>query len=131
MVHCVDEPGIIEEPYYTSHDMARKKGFVVKVQEMYKWKNMPVAQVLFFDCQQFADMLRNDSTDKRLMGAFFSVSFCHFTYGIPADQQVSPTTFLRGLETRSQKDLRRDQALCGVNGHIACLLACLLGLFVG
>ena len=94
MVHCFDELGIIEGPYQTSDNMARKKGLVIKVQEMYKWKNLPVAKVLFCDCQKFADMLRNDSTDKRqLMGDFYSASFAHFVQRIVADQQVSLESF--------------------------------------
>ena len=94
MVHCVDELGIIEEPYQTPHEIARKKGFAVKVQGIYKWKYLPVAKVLFCDFQKFADMLRNDSSDKWLIGNYFSVTwYGNLVHRIVADQKVSPTSF--------------------------------------
>ncbi len=91
MVHCVDELGIIEEPYQTPDNMARKKGLVIKVQEMYRWKNLPVAKVLFCDCQRFAEMLRNNPNGTQVMGAFFSVTWHHLVERIVADEQVRPT----------------------------------------
>ena len=58
-IYCIDERGVIEQPYQTPDDMANKKGFVVKVQKIYKWKNLPVAKVIFFDCQQFSEKFRD------------------------------------------------------------------------
>ena len=89
MVHGVDELGVIEEPYQTQNDMAKKKGFVIKVQEMYKWKFLPVAKVLFCDCQWFADMLRRNPTDSRLMENFFTQTWFHLVHRILADDEVS------------------------------------------
>ena len=92
MVHCVDELGVLEEPYQTKDNMARKKGFVIKVQELYRWKNLPVAKVLFCDCQRFAEMLRNNSTGgTQLMGAFYSATWLHLVKRIQADQEVRLT----------------------------------------
>ena len=69
--------------------MANKKGFVVKVQEIYNWKNLPVAKVLFFDCEQSSDKFRNVLTAEKAMKAFLSVAwFCRLEK-IVADQQVS------------------------------------------
>ena len=95
LVYCIDELGIIEEPYQTPDNMARKKGFVIVVQQLYKWKNLPVAKVLFCDCQRFADRLRNNLTETQmqLMRSFWSVTWFHDVDRIIADQQVRPTSF--------------------------------------
>ena len=82
-IYCVDERGIIEEPYQTPDNMSRKKGFVIKVQEMYRWKNLPVAKVLFLDCQQHAEKFRNDLPAVQTLKSYFSVE------RIVADPQVS------------------------------------------
>ena len=85
----------MEEPYQTPDNMSRKKGFVIVVQQLYKWKYLPVAKVLFCDCQRFADMLRNKSerTQMELMESFWSVTWgCDVADRIAADQQVSATS---------------------------------------
>lgn len=88
-MHVVDELGIIEEPYQTQENMLKKKGFVIKVQEMYKWKFLPVAKVVFCDCQRLADMLQSDPTDVHLMANFFSNTWLHLVHRILADGEVS------------------------------------------
>ena len=88
-IYCIDELGVIEEHYQTPDTMAKKKGFVIKVQEMYKWKNVPVAKVLFYDCQRFADKLRDHATAAQTMKSFFSVTWFNAVQRIVADQQVS------------------------------------------
>ena len=88
-IYCIDELGIIEEPYQMPDNMARKKGFVIKVQEIYKWKNLPVAKVLFYDCQQHAEKFRNDLTAQQTLKSFFSVSWLNMVQRIVADPQVS------------------------------------------
>ena len=94
-MHCIDERGIVEEPYQTPDNMSRKKGFVIVVQQLYKWKYSPVAKVLFCDCRRFADMLRNksESTQMELMESFWSVTWGCDVDRIFADQQVSATLF--------------------------------------
>jgi len=89
LVYCLDERGIIEKPYQTPGNMSRKKGFVIVVQQLYKWKYLPVAKVLFCDCQHFADMLRNKSegAQMELMRSFWSASWLHLVDRIVADQQ--------------------------------------------
>ena len=90
MVYIVDERGIIEESYQTPDDMTNKRGFVIIVQKLYKWKHLPVAKVLFCDCQRFAELLRNDPTGgTQLIPAYFNQVFLHVIHRIPADQQVS------------------------------------------
>ena len=79
----------MEEPYLTPDAMAKKKGFVIKVQEMYTWKNVPVAKVLFYDCQRFADKLRDDATAAQAMKCFFSVTWLRAVQLIVANEQVS------------------------------------------
>ena len=106
MIHCIDERGIVEEPYLTTESLTRKKGFVIVVQELYKWKYLPVAKVLFCDCQRFADMLRNksESTQMELMRSFLSVTWPRDVDRIFADQQVRATSFpvfLEGPENMS------------------------------
>ncbi len=94
MVYCVDERAIVEEPYQTPEHMARKKGFVIIVQELYKWKNLPVAKVLFCDCHRFAEMLRNNSSGTQLMGAFVFEMWLRSVQTVVkilADEQVSLT----------------------------------------
>ena len=77
--------------------MSRKNGFVIVVQQLYKWKYLPVAKVVFCDCQRFADMLRNKSENKQmeleLMESFWSVTRGCIIDRIFADQQVSATSF--------------------------------------
>lgn len=95
-MYCLDERGIIEEPYQTPDNMSRKKGFVIVVQQLYKWRYVPVAKVLFCDCQRFADMLRNKSEGAQmgLMRSFWSATWLHLVDRIVADRQVSATSFL-------------------------------------
>ena len=69
--------------------MAAKKGFVIKVQEIYKWKKLPVAKVLFFDCQRFAERFSNVSTAEKTMFAFLSVALFSRTDRLVSSQQVS------------------------------------------
>lgn len=89
MIQCVEERGIIEEPYQTPDDIMRKKGFIILVQNVYKWNNLPVAKVVFSDCQRYAAMLRKNPTDSRLLEAYFNRTVLHLVQRIPADQQVS------------------------------------------
>ena len=101
MVYIVDERGVIEEPYQTPDDMIKKKGFVIIVQKLYKWKHLPVAKVLFCDCQRFAELLRNDSAGgTQLMGVYFSQVWLHLIHRIGADQQVSLMSLLPGSGER-------------------------------
>ena len=88
-MHGVDELGIIEEPYQTQENMLKKKGFVIKVQEIYRWKFLPVAKVVFCDCQRLADKLQSDPTDVHLMANFFSNTWLHLVHRILADGEVS------------------------------------------
>ena len=94
-MHFIDERGIIEEPYLAAESLTRNNGLVIVVQKLYKWKYLPVAKVLFCDCQRFADMCRNESesTQMELMKSFWSVSWSCDVHRIFADQQVSATSF--------------------------------------
>ena len=94
-MHCIDERGIIEEPYLAAKSLTRKKGFVIVVQQLYKWTYLPVAKVLFCDCQRFADMFRNksESTQRKLMETFWSITWHCDVDRITADQQVSTMLF--------------------------------------
>lgn len=91
LVYCIDERGVIEEPYQTPDNLSRKKGFVIVVQQLYKWRYLPVAKVLFCDCQRFADMLRNNSasTQMQVMRSFWSATWLHLVDRIVADKPVS------------------------------------------
>lgn len=93
-VYCIDERGVIEEPYQTPENIARKKGFIVKVQELYKWKNVPVAKVLFYDCQKFAQKFGTGTADTKTMESFFSVTWLHMVERVVADQQVKYSIFI-------------------------------------
>ncbi|XP_067033885.1 uncharacterized protein [Acropora muricata] len=86
-IYCIDERGVIEQPYQTPDDMANKKGFVVKVQKIYKWKNLPVAKVLFFDCQQFSEKFRDVLTAEETMRAFLAEAWFSRVERIVASQQ--------------------------------------------
>ncbi|XP_044174005.1 uncharacterized protein LOC114974698 [Acropora millepora] len=86
-IYCIDERGVIEQPYQTPDDMANKKGFVVKVQKIYKWKNLPVAKVLFFDCQQFSEKFRDVLTAEETMRAFLSEAWFSRVERILASEQ--------------------------------------------
>ena len=67
-MYCLDERGIIEEPYQTPNDFAKKRGFIVKVLKLYKWKNVPVAKVLFYDCEKYASQILDEKTFPRVWG---------------------------------------------------------------
>ena len=84
-----DEQGAVEEFSENPGDYGRKKGFVVKVEEIYKWKNVPVAKVLFHDFQRFANKYRSSSTAQQTMVSFFSVLLFDAMEGIIANQEVS------------------------------------------
>ena len=86
---------MIEQPYQTPDDMANKKGFVVKVQKIYKWKNLPVAKVLFFDCQQFSEKFRKVLTAKKTMDAFLFVAGFSRVEKIVASEEVSQRVFFK------------------------------------
>jgi len=96
IMYYIDERGIVEEPPVVAESLTRKKGFVVVVQQLYKWKYLPVAKVLFCDCQRFADMLRNkpENTQMKLMQSFWSVTWLRNLHAFTADQQVSAKLFL-------------------------------------
>ncbi|XP_068748435.1 uncharacterized protein [Montipora capricornis] len=94
-IYCIDELGVIEKPYDTPVDMAAKRGFVIKVQEIYKWKKLPVAKVLFFDCQRFAERFSNVSTAEKTMFAFLSVALFSRKDRLVSSQQE--TALLRKL----------------------------------
>lgn len=82
-VHYVDERGIIEEPC-AAEDMVKKKGFVIKVEKMFKWKNLPVARVKFCDCQRFADLIRKNPGDTSLFTDYCNRIFLHRVNRLPA-----------------------------------------------
>ena len=94
-IYCIDERDVIEQPYQTPDDMANKKGFVVKVQKIYKWKNLPVAKVLFFDCQQFSEKFREVLTAEETMRAFLSQARFTRVERILASEQVSQCAFFK------------------------------------
>ena len=94
-IYCIDERGVIEQPYQTPDEMANKKGFVVKVQKIYKWKNLPVAKVIFFDCQQFSEKFRDVLTAEETMRAFLSEAWFSRVERIVASEQVSHCAFFQ------------------------------------
>lgn len=106
-IYYIDERGVIEQPYATPDDMANKKGFVVKVQKIYKWKNLPVAKVLFFDCQQFSEKFRSVLTAKETMDAFLSEAWFSRVERIVASQQEK-TLFRKLLYTNARRVLQSN-----------------------
>ena len=87
-VHYVDERGIIEEPYDSAEDMLKKKGFVIKVEKLFKWKNLPLAKVFFCDCQRFADLIRKNPGNTQLLAEYFNRIFLHKVNRLVAGQEV-------------------------------------------
>ena len=87
-VHYVDERGIIEEPYDSVEDMLKKKGFVIKVEKLFKWKNLPLAKVFFCDCQRFADLIRKNPGNTQLSAEYFNRIFLHKVNRLVAGQEV-------------------------------------------
>ena len=85
----LDEREAVEEFGEAPGDLARKNGFLIKVQEIYKWKNVPVAKVLFHDFQRFAEKYRSGLTSEQTMASFFSVFWLDAVEGLIADQEVS------------------------------------------
>ncbi|XP_027036472.1 uncharacterized protein LOC113665018 [Pocillopora damicornis] len=86
-VHYVDERGIIEEPYDSAEDMLKKKGFVIKVEKLFKWKNLPLAKVFFCDCQRFADLIRKNPGNTQLLAEYFNRIFLHKVNRLVAGQE--------------------------------------------
>ena len=84
-VHYVDEREIVQEPYDSVEDMLKKKGFVIKVEKLFKWKNLPVAKVFFCDCQQFACLIRENT---QLFAEYCRRLFDHKVNRFSADKEV-------------------------------------------
>ena len=87
-VHYVDERGIVQEPYGSAEDMLKKKGFVIKVEKLFKWKNLPVAKAFFCDCQQFADLIRKNQGNTQLLAEYCNRIFLHKVNRLVAGQEV-------------------------------------------
>ena len=87
-VHYVDERGIIEEPYDSAEDMLKKKGFVIKVEKLFKWKNLPVAKVFFCNCQRFADLIRRNPGNTQLLAEYCNRISLHKVNRLVAGQEV-------------------------------------------
>ena len=54
---------------------------------LYKWKNVPVAKVLFYDCEKYASQFLDEKTFARVWG-FGPLTDPHKVERIPADKQV-------------------------------------------
>ena len=65
MIYCVDEQGIPEADEFAKGKLKRK-GFLIKVEKLFKWKSLPVAKVIFCDCEQFAASLDKDPRNTNL-----------------------------------------------------------------
>ena len=87
-VHYVDERGIIEEPCDSVKDMLKKKGFFIKVEKLFKWKNIPLAKVFFYDCQRFADLIRKNPRNTQLLTEYLDRIFLHKVNRLVAGQEV-------------------------------------------
>ena len=87
-VHYVDERGIVQEPYDSKEDMLKKKGFVIKVEKLFKWKNLPVAKVFFCDCQKFARLIRKDQGNTQLLAEYYDRILRHKVNIFSADKEV-------------------------------------------
>ena len=49
---------------------------------------MPVAKVIFYDCEKYAHQIRDESTGSRVMSSFWSVTWLSKVERILANQQV-------------------------------------------
>ena len=87
-IYCIEEPETIKEPYQTPDDLAKKRGFILKVLGLYKWKNIPVAKVIFYDCEKCAHQIRDERTGSRVVSSFSSVTWLNKVERILANQQV-------------------------------------------
>ena len=87
-VHFIDERGIVQEPYDSKEDMLKKKGFVIKVEKLFKWKNLPVAKVFFCDCQQFACLIGKNAGNTQLLAEYYYRIHGHKVNRFSADQKV-------------------------------------------
>lgn len=87
-IYCIEELETIKEPYQTPADLAKKRGFILKVLGLYKWKNVPVAKVIFYDCEKYAHQIHDEGTGSRVMSSFWSVTWLNKVERIFANQQV-------------------------------------------
>ncbi|PFX17640.1 N-lysine methyltransferase SMYD2-B [Stylophora pistillata] len=117
-VHYVDERGIIEEPYDSAEDMLEKKGFVIKVKEMYKWKNLPLAKVIFCDCQRFAKLIRKNPGDIRLLAEYYNRIPGHKVNRFAANQEEK-VLFRKMLYTNAARVPQDDDYVVWKNSYIS------------
>ena len=68
--------------------MLKKKGFVIKVEKLFKWKNLPLAKVFFCDCQRFADLIRKNPGNTQLLAEYCNRIFLHKVNRLVAGQEV-------------------------------------------
>lgn len=54
---------------------------------LYKWNNVPVAKVLFYDCEKYTSQILDEKTFPRVWG-FWPLTDPHKVERIPADKQV-------------------------------------------
>ena len=59
----------------------------MKVLGLYKWKNMPVAKVLFYDCEKYASQILDEKTFPLVWG-LWPLTYPHKVERIVANQQV-------------------------------------------
>ena len=107
IIHCVEEREVVLSPYQTPQDISQKKGLVIKVHELYKWKHLPFAKVLFYDCERFGNSLLghpNAPESVRIASTFFSVALFHGVHRIATDMKASVSVCC--LRRKRKKDLR-------------------------
>ena len=109
-IYCIEEPETIKEPYQTPDDLAKKRGFILKVLGLYKWKNIPVAKVIFYDCEKYAHQIRDERTGSRVVSSFSSVTWLNKVERILANQQVG--CGMRFLTLTCTRFLTRNSLYC-------------------
>lgn len=73
-----------------------KEGFIIRVEKVYLWKNLPIAKILFYDCKYYGDIIKNVASPEasRMITSFFQVSFACQPHRILADQKVKDCMIL-------------------------------------
>ena len=60
---------------------------------LYKWNNVPVAKVLFYDCEKYASEILDEKTFPRVWGSW-PLTYPHKVERIVADQQVGRLLYI-------------------------------------
>ncbi|XP_031572249.1 uncharacterized protein LOC116306350 isoform X2 [Actinia tenebrosa] len=72
-VYALEDNPLVRAPYNTLDDIKRKKGFIIKVEKIYRWNYLPLIKIIFYDCKKYGDIMKKNPTgSEALVRSFLS-----------------------------------------------------------